>query len=1008
MNTAAFSFTPLECLLLYQSVCQRGIDSEAFVQISATLRNNSYIRSDKSYNADRLSSESLQQFFLHLLREELKVEDQYRSNGGTSPASGSAANSGAGNLSPNSKKRKLPSPTLLALTDLYHHFEILPVLGFRLYNHYRSSLCDSIHDDERKIGKLQADIRDLETEEEKEKEKEGRERQAKVVSANAVKSPTGTNGTTSAAPLATAPRLADGKAQNDDVPKPPPAATPAATILPAAGTQQQQPTPPAKPQSAPSSTTTPDAQKPPPLETFPLAAPHTITESVPLPTEISQTRPSPPQPHQTTTPTPGSGPVVHIPQTPQPRPSSKHPPAPLQPQGTATPSPAGLVASIAPGPVSKPRSQTPPDVQPGTAEKAPIPIQSAQALTAPQKPLPPQQPAQQPSQSTGQVKLPPPAAAQGPTQPSTPTPRAGSGFPKPVPASAPAPLPVPHAALQPPTQTATPQILAEVRTEAPRYVLPPVKPSHILIQPQPDRHAHAQRQGSHVSGVLQESAPPATTSPAPSTLTKGIPAPHTNRSLLPQHVQTPGSSVTPTPSQSQPSRPRLPHTPGHVSLAGFLPRGSGTRWKSNEPTPSTPGPDVGGIASPAYEPLSPVMGSSSRSMGAESTQRHHRQPKRPQTTGSRPRGRPPRNPKPPVDPVAESGHTTHPNIKHEASTPRAFDDIGETTAEEGGAANESSTASPSGLSTRPLKRKREDSVDFASPDKSTLSSLMRRRLLGPAVPPTHVLWMRGFPKISASALDQISSHRNANMFAHKIRDRDAPGYDSIVRHPVDLKMVRMAIMQGNKAATAAAAALPESEQSSSSSLWLPISEELVPPRGIINSSQLECELVHMFANAIMYNPDSHRGPGPTFMESEATEEETGTTDVSGNSARYKVDEDGVVNDTRGMYIEVEKLLSEMRSAERQRGVPQPPPSARGLGLSVDGGGGGRRLEVGADVERNGDADAEPDVDDGDGADATEDDEAHGPQDGAEDEAEGSAADGGDSSGTKRRRLAQGL
>lgn len=333
---------------------------------------------------------------------------------------------------------------------------------------------------------------------------------------------------------------------------------------------------------------------------------------------------------------------------------------------------------------------------------------------------------------------------------------------------------------------------------------------------------------------------------------------------------------------------------------------------------------------------------------------------------------------------------SHP-IKAEASTPKAsFDDI-----------NEMGDDDENGNSRAALKRKRggggddDESVDMylntttSKPDPSVLA---RRRLVGAPTPPTHVLWMRGFPKISASALDQISSHRHANMFAHKIRDRDAPGYGSIVRHPVDLKSIRMAITQGNKAANTAIAALPESERESSissSSVWLPINADLVPPRGIINSSQLECELVHMFANAVMYNPDSHRGPGPAFSVGEAADDDeddlvNNPGGAGGDNARYKVDEDGVVNDTRDMYVEVEKLLSEMRSAERQRGMPTPPSGSKGLDLPLDdselagfAGSGGHGSGVGADEEEDNNRNDKTEKNDDESAAAADADEGSG-------------------------------
>lgn len=162
-------------------------------------------------------------------------------------------------------------------------------------------------------------------------------------------------------------------------------------------------------------------------------------------------------------------------------------------------------------------------------------------------------------------------------------------------------------------------------------------------------------------------------------------------------------------------------------------------------------------------------------------------------------------------------------------------------------------------------------------------------------------------------------HRDANLFAHQIRERDAPGYRNRILMPQDLRSIRNAINHGNRAAAAAAAALPGGDPGTSNVL-LPISEELVPPRGIVNSSQLDRELAHMLANAIMYNPDPSRGPGPAFMRSEAevdAEDEENGAPVLG----YKVDENGIVNNARAMFVEVEKLLSDLRAAEIQKGGP---------------------------------------------------------------------------------------
>lgn len=232
-------------------------------------------------------------------------------------------------------------------------------------------------------------------------------------------------------------------------------------------------------------------------------------------------------------------------------------------------------------------------------------------------------------------------------------------------------------------------------------------------------------------------------------------------------------------------------------------------------------------------------------------------------------------------------------VKEEVATPLPLppgleDEMDDTTADE----SLPNTRTRSNITTSPtrLKRKRNDSI------------LETHR--EPTAPATHILWTRAFPKISASALESISGHRNASMFATPVKDRDAPGYKHLILRPQDLKTIKSAINSGHRAATAAAADdIPQAQ----SSVWLPISEDLVPPKGIINYAQLEKELMRMFANAIMFNPDPDRGLGASW------EEMRGRGKRSGEG--YEIDEDGVVKDTLAMYADVEKTVESLRSAE---------------------------------------------------------------------------------------------
>ncbi|KAH8842495.1 hypothetical protein MCOR01_006401 [Pyricularia oryzae] len=303
-------------------------------------------------------------------------------------------------------------------------------------------------------------------------------------------------------------------------------------------------------------------------------------------------------------------------------------------------------------------------------------------------------------------------------------------------------------------------------------------------------------------------------------------------------------------------------------------------------------------------------------------------------------------PEPEPEPEAESAI-----IKKEAETPRMLEETGDTTADES-VPSKRQPDTPSSQPTRRVKRKRaespsDDRADTAVPTPTAKSSDTLPAGAGTSnnsapvqaskslqtMTRNHVRWTRDFPKISASALEQITSHRHANMFAHPIRERDAPGYHNIVRGPMDLKSIRAAITHGNRAAKQAVANLPNGDPGTSM-VWLRKSEDLVPPRGIINITHLDQALTQMFSNAIMYNQDPNRGPGPSFLEEleEPTDDgaDASTTAASGGGAAssvlgYKVDENAVVNDTIAMHLEVEKLLENIREAEKQRAAPPPPP-----------------------------------------------------------------------------------
>lgn len=119
-----------------------------------------------------------------------------------------------------------------------------------------------------------------------------------------------------------------------------------------------------------------------------------------------------------------------------------------------------------------------------------------------------------------------------------------------------------------------------------------------------------------------------------------------------------------------------------------------------------------------------------------------------------------------------------------------------------------------------------------------------------AIPRTSVFAVRNFQRLSSAVMNDIMSHKHASIFSNPVRDTHAEGYSSMIRRPSDLKSIKAWISFGSRAANAANVDV----DSSVSAAQLPWSEDLVPPKGIVNSAQLEKELMRMFANAVMFNP----------------------------------------------------------------------------------------------------------------------------------------------------------
>lgn len=361
------------------------------------------------------------------------------------------------------------------------------------------------------------------------------------------------------------------------------------------------------------------------------------------------------------------------------------------------------------------------------------------------------------------------------------------------------------------------------------------------------------------------------------------------------------------------SNSSLPSTPLH-RLPSYQ-TGSGTRWTPKIQGSSTPRSIYNPVPPPEIEPLSPVLHSAKLpepepEIPPEATPKTAKKaPKKVAKAKPPPRGAPRMRAGSTASSIAAGTHRSpsvmsHADemsvdsraVKEEVATPSALDDAGDTTADELPRMSRRGT----------VKRKRGQSTEPA-PESSTGKT---------------VRWTRAFPKISASALEAITGHKNASTFAAPVKDRDAPGYKNIIRRPQDLKSIRSAITAGQRAASAAA---PADMNPNDTSIKLPISEDIIPPKGIVNYSQFEKEAMRMFANAVMFNPDPDRGLGRRWRG-------RGSGHPGEASGGYEIDEDRVVNDTKHMFADTEKIIGSLRAAERR--------SEEFGGFAGAGGGGG--------------------------------------------------------------------
>ncbi|KAH7357290.1 hypothetical protein BKA65DRAFT_451484 [Rhexocercosporidium sp. MPI-PUGE-AT-0058] len=864
MNSTAAAYTPLECLLLFQTLVAYGTEEQDFDRISSLLTNNSIVKDAETYDAQRLSAEALRQLYLQLLRDEIRAEEEVQDDH-------------------TSKKRKLPTPPSPSIKDAQEYKEKLPSLVDCLYARYREFMVKAIQEDERRYAAIQEEIREIERGEWDDKILE----EDRVLNGTVTETPkaNGIQVTLTQEIIPESVKLPSKP--NSPLPSPKPEAPSSSNVLnkDATSVSSRMPEP------------TRIQGFPPPVPRSGSIGPHGPS---PLQGYQLEQRQNPPGFGQGQPPSHQGHPLMH---------SSQHPASYKQWET--------LSQSSFQSPHNGQFNQYPPQSQPQPQAHQSRPFSSPRGVPPPQ----PHVPSSPINQHPNQIGIPPSNSTHRP--PSSPA--------MPLDALA-------DAAGQHRAHSGSPLLQQGPQGSPMMHQVPP-HGAPMMPYPPPHGSPMMQHNPQMFPGTPIMQAPPSAAQYTPhqrSPSANGpIPfnqqyIPFSGSQQLPPQQNHRASFQQPNIVQQQPKTYNSPYNAGLERKASVLPQtpfsrglprhstGSGTVWTPN-PSASTP-KTLAPFDPPKMEPLSPVLHPvkppekktpkkktpknpepAKALQSVEQPKKQHR-PKIPRVSY---RGRAGSTASSVVanshrsqsvmshaDELSLDNDNINRNVKQEVATPIGIDDAGDTTADE---LPQHPRAGPS--STKSMKRKRAPSIPFTPIEAR------------PSNPPTLVLWTKAFPKISSSALESIAGHKNASTFSFPVKERDAPGYKNLILRPQDLKSIRSAIVAGSRAATAAVAEDPNlNANPAASSLWLPISEDLIPPKGIINYAQLEKELMRMFANAIMFNADPDRGLGRRFHENGKDK---------GDVIGYEFDVDGIVKDTKAMFADVEKVVGSLRSAERR-------------------------------------------------------------------------------------------
>ena len=937
MTTNRTLHTPFEILVFFQSLRSLGVDATTFSKTSELLKRNEFIRSDEAFDEDRLSPESLQQLYLALLKEE--VQHEQRRQPRLPPGSSQT----------NPRKRKLSSPPPATLDESAKHLHLIPHLVNRLYARYRDHAVHVVQEEQRRYRALAQDIREIEQGE--------WDSRLKTAEESARREPS--SGLPPGVPSIPNLLRQDGKDVVQALPKirssedfeasgppPPRDGTSATTNGSSHELSRKAETPVSAEAKAP-----PDGTRSPTRSGKQPSLPHTVDAGTRYPHDAQ--RPPEPGISQPSIQAPNLPPIPFSTALPKPEPSNQ---LPRPPAVTAAPHSGNYLPRHQQIPPNDKSSASPIILPPppgmlrsSASPEIPRPFDSSGLPTNPYR--------------TAENRFSPHQKQVYPERPPIANPLQSHVLP---------PLPRPEA------QSAKNQPYA---THGRPY-MPPAPPgsnapstghaNHVRNQPQPPAFHSFQ---AHVPGpnTVRDQATPRSAVPSVTDLSLPVtPLPSTGRlgkAGVLSRLDTSVSSTkwksdpraTPKDQQKSPVRPeRSPYLPSSPSPSPE-PEVSGSEGRT---TSRKRGRFAKGVIRSVETPTRgngkrgrwgaySSRGRGGRAMSSASS-RH--------AESAVPRTRSQSNASAATE-LGQEARGTARRIKQEPpATPAVATDDNDSTV--------SATVDTSLRSSRlrrdtlrgldaprhlaGAKRKRADTTtDLPNPAPTSPDPPAP----GPTVPalptrPNHVLASRNFPRVVAPLMNDINSHKLASLFAKPITERDAPGYRSLIYRPQNLKSIRGAISAGSRAVTAAAAATEAppagaaddatspppaapSAAAKAATLWVERSPDVEPPRGIVNSAQLEKEICRMFANAVMFNPDPQRGFGPVFAARDGAAAATpglgarkGThvDGENGLAAGIVENDEGVafVKDAREMFEGVERSVAAWRAAERateDRGGP---------------------------------------------------------------------------------------